>query len=48
MPERYYKNDYGLKPGKVADSARRSVYTFGAGRRVCPGMHLGENSLVRN
>ncbi|KAE8422719.1 cytochrome P450 [Aspergillus pseudocaelatus] len=48
MPERYYKNEHGLKPGRVADPARRSVYTFGAGRRVCPGMHLGENSLRIN
>ncbi|KAE8347387.1 hypothetical protein BDV24DRAFT_173253 [Aspergillus arachidicola] len=48
MPERYYKNGHGLKAGKVADPGRRSVYTFGAGRRVCPGMHLGENSLRIN
>ncbi|KAL2838516.1 cytochrome P450 [Aspergillus pseudodeflectus] len=47
-PDRYYKNEHGLKAGKTPDPARRSVYTFGAGRRVCPGMHLGENSLRIN
>jgi cytochrome P450 len=46
-PDRYYKNEHGLKARKTPDPARRSVYTFGAGRQVYLGMHLGENSLVR-
>ena len=36
-----------IKAGETtqASEARNRVWTFGAGRRVCPGQHLAENSL---
>lgn len=48
IPDRYLDNEFGTKESaKVEKAGRRNTYTFGAGRRVCPGQHLGENSLVR-
>jgi hypothetical protein len=29
----------------IADPMKRDHFSFGAGRRICPGMHLAENSL---
>lgn len=48
-PERYLENEFGTKTVLDSDASksRRAVYSFGAGRRVCPGIHLAENSLVR-
>lgn len=47
MPERFIKNKFGCKDGKdVSDDHRRVVYGFGAGRRVCSGQRLAENSMV--
>lgn len=47
VPERFLDNEFGSRRGqdKVNDR-RRATYSFGAGRRVCPGQHLAENSLV--
>lgn len=46
-PERFLKNKYGCKAeGYRPDDNRRVTYGFGAGRRVCPGQRLAENSLV--
>jgi cytochrome P450 len=45
-PERYL--DHPLKAGAYAahpDPYARDHFDFGAGRRICPGMHLAENSL---
>ncbi|KAF2502665.1 putative O-methylsterigmatocystin oxidoreductase [Lophium mytilinum] len=45
-PERYL--DHPLKAGAYAahpDPYVRDHFTFGAGRRICPGMHLAENSM---
>ena len=45
-PERYL--GHPLKAGAYtasSDPYARDHYAFGAGRRVCPGMHLAENSL---
>ena len=45
-PDRYL--DYPLKAGQYvgqADPNRRDHWAFGGGRRICPGMHLAENSL---
>ncbi|KAJ4366496.1 hypothetical protein N0V83_008132 [Neocucurbitaria cava] len=45
-PSRYL--DYPLKAGAyaaAADPNERDHFDFGAGRRICPGMHLAENSL---
>lgn len=46
MPERYL--GHPLKAGAYtacADPHERDHFGFGAGRRICPGMHLAENSL---
>lgn len=45
-PERYL--NYPPKAGVYAahsDPYQRDHFSFGAGRRICPGMHLSENSL---
>ncbi|ESK85932.1 cytochrome p450 [Moniliophthora roreri MCA 2997] len=46
-PERYLVTLYGTKPGADASSFRDNL-AFGYGRRVCPGIHLAENSLNLN
>ncbi|KAJ5661214.1 uncharacterized protein N7484_000586 [Penicillium longicatenatum] len=46
IPDRYL--DYPLKAGAYAaspDPEQQIHFDFGAGRRICPGMHLAENSL---
>ncbi|CAG7977580.1 unnamed protein product [Penicillium salamii] len=49
VPERYEANPLGLKPDiqELPDGIRQT-YGFGAGRRICPGSHLAENSLSIN
>lgn len=45
-PERYL--NHPLKAGAYCahpDPYERDHFDFGAGRRICPGMHLAENSL---
>lgn len=45
-PARYLS--YPLKAGQYvgqADPNKRDHWSFGGGRRICPGMHLAENSL---
>jgi cytochrome P450 len=45
-PSRYLT--YPLKAGAYAglgDADQRDHFSFGAGRRICPGMHVAENSL---
>ncbi|KAF2493596.1 putative O-methylsterigmatocystin oxidoreductase [Lophium mytilinum] len=45
-PERYM--DHTLRAGAYAampDPSQRDHFGFGAGRRICPGMHLAENSV---
>ncbi|KAL1719677.1 cytochrome P450 [Schizophyllum commune] len=44
-PERFLLTPFGTKPG-VDDSAFRSTLMFGAGRRICPGMHLASNTTI--
>jgi cytochrome P450 len=47
-PDRYIQDDFGR--GLAARSqdikGRRMNYTFGAGRRVCPGQKFAENSMT--
>ncbi|KAJ6025148.1 cytochrome P450 [Penicillium canescens] len=49
VPERYEHNPLGFKSDieEVTDGIRKT-YGFGAGRRICPGFHLAENSLHIN
>ncbi|KAK7461952.1 hypothetical protein VKT23_008385 [Stygiomarasmius scandens] len=46
-PERYLDSEYGVKPG-VDDKDFRHTLIFGYGRRICPGMHLANNSIELN
>ncbi|KAJ5634636.1 hypothetical protein N7528_002478 [Penicillium herquei] len=45
-PDRY-KDDYQSLSDAAAnnDAAKRDTFTFGAGRRICPGIHVAERSL---
>ncbi|GKZ48832.1 hypothetical protein AbraIFM66951_001073 [Aspergillus brasiliensis] len=48
-PDRFQGNKFGCKVNRNdADDHRRATYAFGAGRRVCPGQRLAENSLMIN
>jgi cytochrome P450 len=49
IPERFLNNKYGTRnlSDKARNEGRRITYGFGAGRRICPGQKLAENSLVR-
>lgn len=45
-PERYLHDTQSLYDSAAnADGTKRDVFTFGAGRRICPGMHVAERSL---
>ena len=49
VPERFLNNKFGTRADNEPDMSgdhRRVTYAFGAGRRVCPGQRLAENSLV--
>ena len=48
QPERFIKNEFGFKDNRSTSEGLRKTYAFGAGRRICPGQHLAENSLVRS
>ncbi|KAH6651500.1 cytochrome P450 [Truncatella angustata] len=51
-PERFLKNSLGIKKTgtalkeALADQSRRQTYGFGAGRRVCAGQRMAENSMI--
>jgi cytochrome P450 len=47
-PDRYLQNEFGSKSSVSPDAfkGRRMNYTFGAGRRVCPGQRFAENSMM--
>lgn len=45
-PERYENDRQSLGDAAVnADPSKRDTFTFGAGRRICPGIHVAERSL---
>lgn len=45
-PDRYIHDTLGLYDSAVnPDGTKRDVFTFGAGRRICPGIHVAERSL---
>jgi len=46
-PERFLNNPLGVKDGIEDDPARRLNMVFGGGRRVCPGIFMAKNTLVR-
>ncbi|KAI1616307.1 cytochrome P450 [Exophiala viscosa] len=46
QPERYIDDTQSLYDSAAnPDGTKRDVFTFGAGRRICPGMHVAERSL---
>ncbi|KAJ7640278.1 cytochrome P450 [Mycena polygramma] len=47
IPDRYMLNENGTKPG-VDGSDVKPNFVFGFGRRVCPGIYLGQNSININ
>ncbi|KII85199.1 hypothetical protein PLICRDRAFT_116720 [Plicaturopsis crispa FD-325 SS-3] len=46
-PDRFLRSEYGTKPG-ADDRDFRHTLAFGCGRRICPGIHLANNSLMLN
>ncbi|KAK7461912.1 hypothetical protein VKT23_008343 [Stygiomarasmius scandens] len=46
-PDRYLGNQFGTKAGVDVRDFRNNI-AFGGGRRICPGMHLGNTSLALN
>lgn len=45
-PSRYEDDHLGLyDSASNPDGAKRDHFTFGAGRRICPGIHVAERSL---
>ncbi|KAH8805047.1 cytochrome P450 [Xylogone sp. PMI_703] len=49
IPKRFLNNKFGtINLATADDDHRRVTYGFGAGRRVCPGQRLAENSLKIN
>jgi len=49
-PDRFMESEFGTKagPAREDDKDRRNNLVFGAGRRLCVGMHLGNNSVRIN
>ena len=45
-PERYVNDHQSLGDAAAnPDASKRDQFTFGAGRRICPGIHVAERSL---
>ncbi|KAF8510750.1 cytochrome P450 [Gautieria morchelliformis] len=43
-PDRFLDSEFGTK-AHVDTTGRRHDYVFGTGRRICPGIHLAQNSI---
>jgi cytochrome P450 len=49
MPERFLTYDLPAAAYlNIADPNQRDHWSYGAGRRVCPGVHVAEKSLYLN
>ena len=53
IPERFLQHPFGMRPDEAHDpthmeasSSRGATFDFGAGRRICPGMHSAKQSLL--
>jgi cytochrome P450 len=45
-PDRYEGDKTTIgESAALADPSERDNFTFGAGRRICPGLHIAERSL---
>ncbi|KAI0076208.1 cytochrome P450 [Panus rudis PR-1116 ss-1] len=47
MPERFLDSEFGTKPGADTAGFRADLH-FGSGRRICPGIILGNSSIKIN
>lgn len=46
-PMRFVKNKFGVKDVHTfGNENRKQIYTFGAGRRICPGKRLAEDGML--
>jgi cytochrome P450 len=46
-PMRFIESKFGVKDAQTPnDDTRRETYGFGAGRRICPGQKMAEDSLL--
>ncbi|KIW32629.1 uncharacterized protein PV07_04160 [Cladophialophora immunda] len=46
VPDRWLGNRYGIIGEEIREEGRREMYGFGAGRRVCSGQTMAENSML--
>lgn len=52
IPERFLRHPFGMRldnahdPARMEASSTRVHYDFGAGRRICPGMHLAKLNML--
>ncbi|CAL1702667.1 unnamed protein product [Somion occarium] len=46
-PERYLSSEFGTKPNADTTGLRSDLH-FGSGRRICPGNHLANSSIIMN
>ncbi|RKP14509.1 cytochrome P450 [Piptocephalis cylindrospora] len=47
VPERWESNPKSLVEETMGKQGTREIWTFGGGRRVCPGLHLANASLIQ-
>lgn len=45
-PMRHNQTSTIFESSHTSEVPERGQYTFGAGRRICPGMHVAENTLL--
>ncbi|KAK7687147.1 hypothetical protein QCA50_009650 [Cerrena zonata] len=47
-PDRFMQSEYGTKHGADTTGCRETPFSFGGGRRICPGLNLANNSVAIN